>query len=64
MLQKLSNLTSAEYIPALLWGMAFTGVSVLVALGKVPTSMLENLLFAMGGAMALKARGQDATPSK
>jgi len=37
---------------ALLWCVAFTGVCVLVALGKVKPETLEYLLFAIGGAVA------------
>ncbi len=53
MLQKLSNLTGAEVAQFALWALAFVGVSVLVGLGKVNSSMLEGLLFGLLGSMSL-----------
>ncbi len=56
MLPKLSSLTASELTGAALWAFAFTGVSILVGLGKLDPSTLTNLLFALGGAMTLKGK--------
>ncbi len=56
MLQKLSSLTAPELAQFGLWALAFVGVSVLVALGKVNSSMLEGLLFGLMGSMSLKGK--------
>ncbi len=54
MLQKLSNLSGSELAQFALWALAFAGVSVLVGLGKVNSSMLEGLLFGLMGSISLK----------
>jgi hypothetical protein len=46
-----------------MWGCAFVGVCVLVGLGKAPVTMLEMLLFALVGGMAMKGRN-NGTPGK
>ncbi len=56
-LQKLSNLTQTEVTQAILWIAAFAGVCVLVGIDKVPPTMLENLLFALVGGMAMRGKG-------
>lgn len=61
MLPKLSSLTTSEMTGAVLWAFAFTGVSVLVGLGKLDTSVLTNLLFALGGAMSLKGKSDGSS---
>ncbi len=63
MLPKFSELNQSELTQAGLWLAAFTGVAVLVGLGKVDSSMLTNLLFALGGAMSLKGK-PNASPSE
>lgn len=54
MLEKLTKVSESELVQAGMWLSAFVGVSVLVGLGKVAPTMLENLLFALIGAMAAK----------
>lgn len=56
MLPKLSN---SEITQAALWAFAFTGVAVLVGVGKVQPTMLENLLFALVGALTLKGKANE-----
>lgn len=56
MLSKLSKLTGSETAQFILWGVAFIGVSVLVGLGKVNSTMLEGLLFGLFGAMSFKGK--------
>lgn len=51
-----NKLTSTEGLQAAMWSVAFTGVSVLVAIGKVQPSMLEHLLFALVGGLALRGK--------
>ena len=51
-----ANLNSTDLLQAGLWAVAFIGVCVLVALGKVETTMLQNLLFALVGGLAMKER--------
>ncbi len=64
MLPKLSELNQSELTQAGLWLAAFTGVAVLVGLGKVDSSMLTNLLFALGGAMSLKGKPNVPAPTE
>lgn len=57
LLAKLNQLSQQDKTQAFLWAVAFTGVCVLVALGKVQPDMLEKVLFALIGGMAMKRSG-------
>ncbi len=59
-----SSTNTTDWLQAGLWSVAFIGVAVLVALGKVAPTMLENLLFALVGGLALKERKQNVPPGK
>lgn len=54
MLDKIKALLAGDSAATVSWLVAFTGVAILVGLGKVEPNLLENLLFAMGGAVATK----------
>lgn len=56
-LKRISNLkpnTDGELSQAIIWVAAFTGVSVLVGLGKIKPESLEMLLFALIGRASIK----------
>ncbi len=48
----LATLKNTEVSKTILWCVAFTGVCVLVGLGKIKPETIEYLLFALGGAIA------------
>lgn len=52
----LNKLSSSDVAQAALWGFAFTGVAILVGLGKVNSSLLEGLLFGLMGSINLKGK--------
>lgn len=51
-MDKLKALLAGESAATVAWIIAFTGVCILVGLNKVSPDLIENLLFAMGGAVA------------
>jgi hypothetical protein len=48
-MESLKKLVSSENGQNVLWALAFTGVTVLVALGKVKPETMEYMLFALVG---------------
>lgn len=53
-----------EKSEAVLWGVAFTGVCVLVGLGKIKAETVEYLLFALVGRSATKRAPEASLPKE
>ncbi len=59
----LPKLSSQELGQLALWAFAFSGVAVLVGLGKVNSTMLEGLLFGLMGSLTLRGKNGNAESS-
>ncbi len=54
-MESLKKLLQEDTSKTVTWIVAFTGVCVLVGLGKIKPETVEYLLFALGGAVATRS---------